>query len=504
MLKDFVPVRSNLSTGITISSPVLERNKITYAKPSNTSKIAVNEGEINGPVISPQYSDLYYKLTDNKKSYFTGEISGSVIKYNDIFTSRNFNPYLNLTSSVDRNVFNHSNFNVLFNNVSSSRVSNNRRVYQPILVQSGSLFLGGYSSSYFAELQDSYDSLKTHQLSRYEGVKVSSATYNIYTSASATYSGDNSYGKTAAIDKTVRKLGLFTGILSSSYLPRRNNVSLKYIVDEFGEVTELNQLNKNWEDVQRLFAANSYLNVSLFNNQQLSNQKSTDGNKTIFESGYAYYPTLYYPGNNTTPQIYFEETSAATGGYVSVSYPYFNTASISASIANGITNLITFNQGISNIYTGSYQFVPNPTTGSLNTLYDEYGDSNYVFSIDKQDILLTYLSDNTYIESRIVTSSYSSSLLQLRLDRNMSTLHRNSIISGSYQQFLILTRVEDETNICLTFNKQDGLTSFGFIIPQNLHPDVLSNINNITTKVKQKIFNDQATTSDSLSGGSFG
>jgi hypothetical protein len=39
----------------------------------------------------------------------------------------------------------------------------------------------------------------------------------------------------------------------------------------------------------------------------------------------------------------------------------------------------------------------------------------------------------------------------------------------------------------LNFNKEDGQTSYGFLIPDNLSPDILKNIDTITKQVKQKI-----------------
>jgi hypothetical protein len=110
---------------------------------------------------------------------------------------------------------------------------------------------------------------------RYEGTKVSSLLYNTYTSASIDYSGDSSYGKTAAIDKNARKIGIFTEIESSLFLPGRNKTALKYLIDEFGELTELNQRNAHWEDIQRTFIAGDYLNISQFDNQKFSNQLSS-------------------------------------------------------------------------------------------------------------------------------------------------------------------------------------------------------------------------------------
>jgi len=226
MAKDFVPARANLSTGITISSPILERNKFVYANPSSTSNINVNEGNIKGPTIGTEYTDLYRYLTGSKAAYYNGELEGDTINYNDIFNEVNFNPYLFPTASLttaDIYAFNHSDFNVLFNNVSQSRLSQNRKLLEPIYVKNSPLRLAGYSSSYYAELQDSYETLKTHQSSRYDGIKVFGAFYNVYTD------GDKSYDKSPVINHNSKKIALFTEIVSSSLLPKRNRISLNIL-----------------------------------------------------------------------------------------------------------------------------------------------------------------------------------------------------------------------------------------------------------------------------------
>jgi uncharacterized sulfatase len=68
-----------------------------------------------------------------------------------------------------------------------------------------------------------------------------------------------------------------------------------------------------------------------------------------------------------------------------------------------------------------------------------------------------------------------------------SNLNKPAYDSNTVTQFLILSKVNDETNLILTFNKKPGTTSLGFIIPNNLHPDVLANIDVITKEVKQKL-----------------
>ena len=59
----------------------------------------------------------------------------------------------------------------------------------------------------------------------------------------------------------------------------------------------LNEIKNNefWNlyQVQNIFKQGETLNISLFDNQTPSIQKPLEGNKTIFNSGYKYYPYLW-------------------------------------------------------------------------------------------------------------------------------------------------------------------------------------------------------------------
>jgi len=313
MLTDFVPERTSLSTGVTINSPVLERNKVVYSIP-NINTQSVYEANYNTGSISGQYGQLYNALQGNKAPFFTGELSGSVIDVNQYFED-DFNPYdgdwdvynaqHNISESINLNSFLHSDWNVLLNNVSQSVTSSTRKNIEYIYGTTGSLINK-------AQLQDSYLSLKSYNTSRYDGVKITSLLYNDYTSASANYDGDNSFGKTATIDKNTVKIGLFTEVTANRFLPNRNNVVLKYLVNDNGELTELNQRNKHWQEIQNTFIASEVLDVSLFDNQKFSNQKLVDGTKPIFDSGYTYNPILYFASCSAggDPQISFEPAGA--------------------------------------------------------------------------------------------------------------------------------------------------------------------------------------------------
>ena len=194
---------------------------------------------------------------------------------------------------------------------------------------------------------------------------------------------------------------------------------------------------------------------------------------------------------------------AASTGYATTNIPFFNSASIALS---SNTNEIILSSGVSGFHGGQYIFVPNPLGGNESTLYAGdvgYGDVDYPFTINPNDIALIYLSDGTYIETRILNVYKQSGLIRLSLDISLSTTLKSELAHQTYKRFLILSRRADETNVILSFSKRDGKTSYGFLIPENISTEVLSNIDTITREVKQKLLNDQSVISD-INGGTFG
>jgi hypothetical protein len=314
MIKDFTPARSNTWTGVTIKSPVLERPKVAQFNP-----IMINQtepdGEVTGAAILPVYDPYYFYLAGDKEPYYNGNISGSFIDTYAYFQENNRNPYLvnntigyvppgfisgntdfilDTTAPRPENFFLNSDFNVLQNNVDLNLESQYRKKLTPILsVDNLGRTFTSYSISESVELQDSYLSLTSYVNPRYEGVQLYGQLFNTWSI------GDNSYGQSPVINYNVKKLGLFTEVINSAYLPNKSIVNLKYLVDEQGRLTELNKRNRNWEEVQNTFETGDFLNISLFDSQKYSNQRFTDGNKRIQESGYSYAPVFYSFGSET-------------------------------------------------------------------------------------------------------------------------------------------------------------------------------------------------------------
>lgn len=342
MLKDYVPGRSNLLTGTTIRPQHLERIKIKRTKPDFTNQ-TIYDAEFNGPIISEDNDYLYSLLPNNRAAFYTGELSGSWPYINEDFERTNPNPFLKTTTSSSYE-FERTDFNVTLNNALTSRPAIKVQKLVPLYSYvSGALIKTG-EAQVQTDVQESTLGSQSFISSRYSGAKTTSLKYNNYTSASINYEGDKSYGKTTSIDKQVRKLGLFSEIVKSKFLPYRNDVVTKYLVDEEGNLTELNQRNKNWEEVQRTFIASYNLNVSLFDNQKYSNQKSLDGNKLIFESGYSYTPLLYFSGSES--KLYFEAPSGNTSRELEASHA---SGSITSSLGGSTPDFPLYTSGSSKV-----------------------------------------------------------------------------------------------------------------------------------------------------------
>ena len=366
MLSDFVPERASLSTGITINSPVLERNKSVYSVPTATEQ-TVYDAEYPAPGVSAQYGKLYDDLSGDKKQFYTGELSGSVVDVYQYFTDNN-NPYLgdwdvynsqhNITQSINRNTFNHSDWNVLLNNVSKSVESNVRKKIEYVWGTTGSI-----TSS--AELQDSYLSLRSYNVSRYEGSKTTSLLYNTYTSASSTYVGDDSFGKTAAIDLQSLKVGWVKNIPSSSLnFYDKTSIDLKYLVDKDNFLNELSLANYNLVEVQNTFKSGTPVVLSISDVQVPSNQTSLNGLKTIFKGGFSYDPILYRELNETLT-FRHETPISSTQGYLGIKAQCDN----NYTWATGTTQRLTG--------TG-----PNKLSNQLGGGWDKSEDGNSVYYIN--------------------------------------------------------------------------------------------------------------------------
>jgi len=468
MLRDFVPARVSADTGIVIKSHMLERNKYPRKEPVATTssfngeiELVVISGSSGGSVtgstayvaaIPVQYNGtssmaltgspgLVFMSSSNNVQQYNGEFSGSYIQasYN-YFSQDDISSYAYpWSSSVAPSE--HDGQNILFLTYSVSPLFEN--VMTPVRSQrfleldyngsqlaptnyglvtqslSQSLVIGNVSQSeqkysQYAYIQDYNYYSRGYVNGRYSGSQLSGLYYNTYSV------GDISYGTQPVINWYSDNLGFFTQIATSSFLPGQVNATLGYLADVSGGLFELNQNNKNWVDIQNIFKAGTTATIKQFDNQKYGNQRSTDGIKAIFNSGYNYTPELYY-NSGSDQSVYFEYVGYAppdtgfnainsgslvmgipnynisgTLGGVGDSFPVVNPINGVGSILNIFNKQITgtgFTPGTS-IATPSY----TPTTNEVLTFNANFGiqwnfqttgqSGSYIFNIYDGPVLL--------------------------------------------------------------------------------------------------------------------
>jgi hypothetical protein len=330
MIKDFVPARANLSTGIIVKSHILERNKYgrhepivtfnDYSQSIDTAFISASDGGCiegstswSGTVMTISGS-VVVSSTDGIEKY-NGELSGShiVVTNGDAFSQ------LEVSNLPSSSTYIEYSLGALYQNVTSSVRSlylldadyNSDQVkpvnYGVITKSINDSVNDNYNDSRnpnspYAYVQDYNYFLERSILPRYSGSKTISATYNTYTA------GDSSYGKTAAIDKIKYQYAYLIDIYAASPLfPNRSNAQIKYLIDNDENVLDLTKTNKNIFSVQNIYKSGETADVSLFNydesnpyTQQLVNNPSLQ----IFEGGFRYLPILHNISGSATTQIY--------------------------------------------------------------------------------------------------------------------------------------------------------------------------------------------------------
>lgn len=403
-IKDFVPARTNLSTGIIVKSHILERNKYARHEPSMSvsnnfsesidmltfSADFANGSSISGSVSASGYYTssigyIPYTISDGRQ-LFNGEFDGTVITATTLNSigdqteqsktqyvgTGSFNLtyslsplYQNVTASVrskrffdldyDSNQLKPINLGLITESISSSQFNNYNTYTNPL--------------NPYAELQDYNYALNSFTVPRYYGSKTTSATYNDYTE------GDQSYGNTAAIDKLKFQYAYLVDMYSSSFqLPGRVNAQIKYIFTNDQNVLNLTKTNENIFTVQNVYKSGETVDISLFdydpadqNIQFLTNNP----NLTLFDGGFRYSPTLYNTeGNNTPAMSYlFKNPFQATTDTTTPGPNVYSDANSSNNISNFSATFTLIPPGVQYTYNVSIAKV----TGGVTTQNLRFG-----------------------------------------------------------------------------------------------------------------------------------
>ena len=327
-IKDFVPARANLSTGIIVKSHILERNK--YARHEPSASIDQMSQSIDMLTLSAEPGNIFSGSNTNWNAIeitpvglvpisssqnvekLTGQFGGTeiVVTNGDALSQaeNSNNASVGLMSVTP---------SALFQNVSQSvrsirffDLDYNFNQLVPtnfgIVTQSINNSIGNNYNTYtnpnspYAYVQDYNYATRHFTDPRYYGSNTTSAKYNTYTA------GDISYGKTAAIDKIKYQYAYLVDIYSSSiYFPNRSNAQIKYLIDNNQNVLDLTKANYNIFNVQNVFKSGESSNISLFKYDEknpYSQLLANNINLQIYEGGFRYLPMLHNISGSSSPK----------------------------------------------------------------------------------------------------------------------------------------------------------------------------------------------------------
>lgn len=354
MISDFIPSRTNLSTGLTIKSPILERNKIPVKKPLFENNYNLNTGSTE--IVNISYEP---NLGIDDKEGIYGELPGSNLDANDYFTLGNNNPYALFKSDFDIKRFNNDNYNCQLGVSSNSLVSSKfKRINQ-------------FDNSILedVELQDYNYELQRSVRPRYDGSKMVASQYNIYTD------GDISYGKEPVIKNNVGKLAWIKNIpVKSLNFNDKTSLSIKYMIDSDSNIIELNSNNKNLFEVQNTFKSGDSTILSISD----LNQKRSDGDKLIWKGGFSFNPVLYRENGETMNFIYDD---------------YISSQSLSLGFVASDNNEYKY-------YGGSGWKPSSPITNGAGATWENH------FSINNIEVSQTSLGSNMLVSKTINASAW--------------------------------------------------------------------------------------------------
>ena len=345
-IKDFVPARTNLSTGIIVKSHILERNK--YARHEPSASVDIISQSIDMLTLSAEPGNIISGSTEwsldritplgfvpftssQGVEKLTGEFGGTEVTVTNgdaLSQSENSNGTLGSIGPISVNL------GALYQNVTGSvrslkyfdldYTSNQLTpINLGLITQSIDNSVNDNYNTYtnpnnpYAQLQDYNYATRHFTDPRYYGSNTKSHTYNTYTA------GDTSYGKTAAIDKIKYQYAYLIDIYSASlFFPNRSNAQIKYLIDNNQNILDLTKVNTNIFDVQNVYKSGENVDVSLFKydeknpySQQLANNPTLQ----IFEGGFRYLPILHNISGSAVTQTYnltspIEITITAGGG----------------------------------------------------------------------------------------------------------------------------------------------------------------------------------------------
>lgn len=161
-----------------------------------------------------------------------------------------------------------------------------------------------------------------------------------------------------------------------------------------------------------------------------------------------------------------------------------------------VGSVITMTTNMSEYW--KYQQVPyfvsaSGTTSTVfsSSLYDKYGDINNTFNPQFGDKIIASDFGGVVQNLDVYTASFNTNTNQLQITVQPQVFGNWQTNPALVYRFLILRRYQDEQNVILTFNKPLGQTSYGFLIPETVNPQITNNINTLQAAVQSQLLSTQ-------------
>jgi hypothetical protein len=187
------------------------------------------------------------------------------------------------------------------------------------------------------------------------------------------------------------------------------------------------------------------------------------------------------------------ELTSAVGNYCldTSTIPLFNSSSyITGDKILPITRQMSLYLDIPGTET-STTFLPEPSS----SLYPLLGDVNYTTEIEPGDLIIFYYNGSQVgmgsaflypITRRVINTRSNGETISIEIYPNMPP-YINTDNINNYEKIAFIKKQPDESSVILQGKKRSGKTSFGFLIPQDVNPYILQNINTLQSSIQSQI-----------------
>jgi hypothetical protein len=158
-------------------------------------------------------------------------------------------------------------------------------------------------------------------------------------------------------------------------------------------------------------------------------------------------------------------------------------------------NILPINNDMGRYFnvSGSTTFIPEQSS----SLYSLFGDINYTTEIEPGDFIIFYYNGSAVglggvnelypISRRIVNIDINDpNVKSIEVYPNMPDIITTANIND-YQKIAFIKKQPDESAVILQGVKRPGKTSYGFLVPQDINPYILQNINTLQSTIQSQI-----------------